>query len=186
MALFRRRAHLTQRALGEELCIAEETIASIEQGRRALLPNVAEQMDEFLNTGGALAVAVAELPEREKYPEWAEDFIRHEREAVALSWFENQVLPGLLQTEGYASATFRSFAPPLPGGEVERRVSARLERQAVLDREHLAYSETYLGSRFISDPDQVSDLAQRYGMPRMQALNSEETACLLVRMLGET
>lgn len=134
MALFRVNAGLTQAELGKRASVSEQTIASIEQGRRALLPHMADKLDELLSTGGALAVGVEKLPDREKFPVWAEEFMDHEREAIALCWYENCVLPGLLQTEAYARATFRSFVPPLSEEQIEERVAARLERQSVLHR----------------------------------------------------
>ncbi|MGW2586149.1 helix-turn-helix transcriptional regulator [Streptomyces virginiae] len=39
--------NLTQKQLGELVRLDEETIASIEQGRRTLMPNVAELMDQL-------------------------------------------------------------------------------------------------------------------------------------------
>ncbi|MEU8917182.1 Scr1 family TA system antitoxin-like transcriptional regulator [Streptomyces nigrescens] len=53
------------------------------------------------------------------------------------------------------------------------------------DHQHLAYTEAQRSSELISDPDEVSILAQKYGMLRMQALNAEETLGLLERLLGE-
>lgn len=134
VALFRRVARLTQRELAERLCLAEESVASIEQGRRPLKPDLAEQLDQVLETKGALAVAVQNLPEMDRYPVWAEEFMDREREAVALSSYENQVLPGLLQTEGYARATSCSRVPALSEEEIERQVAARIERQDLLHR----------------------------------------------------
>ncbi|WP_203673576.1 MULTISPECIES: helix-turn-helix transcriptional regulator [unclassified Streptomyces] len=134
VAMFRKVAGLTQRELAERLIVHEETIASIEQGRRALQPDLATDMDRALDTKGALAVAVEHLPERDKYPVWAAEFITYEREAITLSSYENQVVPGLLQTEDYARATFHSMVPPLTEDEIEGRVASRIERQAVLHR----------------------------------------------------
>ncbi len=54
---------MTQRALAEALHIDVETVASIEQGRRALMPNVAEKMDRALDLPGLLAVAANRMPE---------------------------------------------------------------------------------------------------------------------------
>ncbi len=254
VAHFRMQAQLTQRALAERMCVHEETIASIEQGRRALLPDFAEQLDRILDTRGVLTLLLKHLPERNKYPAWAQPFIDLEQEAVAISWYESAVVPGLLQTENYARATFRTTAPPLSEDEIERRVTARLERQAVLRRDNpvaasfvlseaivlarlggpevmreqirhlracadlpgvsiqilplaceshaglagpfvlletpghqqIAYSEAQVSSHLFTDPDEVSTLALKYGMLRMQALNAQETRSLLDRLAGET
>ncbi|MEC4016986.1 helix-turn-helix domain-containing protein [Streptomyces sp. H27-D2] len=253
LALFRKVAHLTQRELADRVRVHEETIASIEQGRRPLKPDLAEELDNALETKGALAVAVANLPELDRFPVWAAEFMDREAEAIALASYENQVLPGLLQTEGYARAVFRSRIPILSEGEIERQVTDRIERQGLLHRDgrptisfviaeavlmdrlggpavfeeqrqhlrtcadlpglslqvmpcgrwthaaldgpfvlletsehdHLAYAETQRGSQLISDPGEVSILAQRYAMLRTQALNPEDTKTLLDRALGE-
>lgn len=253
LALFRINAGLTQRSLGERTTASEETIASIEQGRRALMPHLATEFDQLLNTGGALAAGVAKLPPKEKYPIWAEEFIAYEQQALSLGWYENGVVPGLLQTEDYAGATFRSKIPHLSEEKVEQSVTDRLDRQQILhkqipvsasfviseavvlsnlggrqvmrgqlshlrqcaeltgvsiqvlplkrehhagldgpfvlletaDHQHLAYTEAQRSSELTSDANEVSILAQKYGMLRMQALNAEETVGLLDRLLGE-
>ncbi|MFJ2234540.1 Scr1 family TA system antitoxin-like transcriptional regulator [Streptomyces sp. NPDC087859] len=131
---FRRAAGLTQVALAERVGVDEETIASIEQGRRTLKEDLAALLDELLDTKGALAVALAHMPEVDLFPRWAEEYIDLEREALALSSFENQAVPGLLQTPAYARAVFLNEVPALTEGEIEQRVTARVERQEVLTR----------------------------------------------------
>jgi transcriptional regulator with XRE-family HTH domain len=133
-AQFRRSARLTQRELAERLCLHEETIASIEQGRRPLKQDLAEDLDRVLETKGALAVAVENMPEIDKFPVWAAEFIDYEREAIDLSSYENQVVPGLLQTEAYARAVISSRVPLLSEEEITHRVAARIERQDILHR----------------------------------------------------
>jgi transcriptional regulator with XRE-family HTH domain len=131
---FRKAARMTQPGLAERLCVHEDTIASIEQGRRPLKPDLAEQLDVLLDTKGALAVAVAKVPERERFPAFAQDFVDHEREALTLLWYENHVVPGLLQTEDYARAVFSCLYPPITAEDVDEWVSARLDRQQVFER----------------------------------------------------
>ncbi|MFD4667815.1 helix-turn-helix domain-containing protein [Streptomyces halstedii] len=134
VGLFRVAAGLTQAQLAERATVQMETIASIEQGRRTLLPDLARRLDELLATKGALETAVDNMPEVDLIPAWAERYMDLEREALALSWFENQVLPGLLQTESYARAVFRSKVPVLSVNEIEVQVAARVERQDILHR----------------------------------------------------
>ncbi|MGW7204807.1 helix-turn-helix domain-containing protein [Streptomyces sp. NPDC054837] len=129
---FRRAAGLTQVALAERVGVDEETIASIEQGRRTLKEDLAALLDDLLDTKGALAVALAHMPEVDLFPRWAEEYIDLEREALALSWYDNQVLPGLLQTPAYARAVFLNDVPALTEDEIAQRVTARMERQEIL------------------------------------------------------
>ncbi|MET9804873.1 helix-turn-helix transcriptional regulator [Streptomyces sp. NPDC006368] len=130
----RRAAGLTQPELAEQVCIHQETIASIEQGRRPLKYDLAEQLDQVLGGRGVLAAGVARVPERERYPAFAQDFIEHEQQALTLLWYEQKLVPGLLQTEGYAKAVFASLFPPISAEDAEERLSARLDRQKVFDR----------------------------------------------------
>ncbi|MEK8143783.1 helix-turn-helix transcriptional regulator [Streptomyces sp. M10(2022)] len=134
VGLFRVAADLTQAQLADRAAVQLETIASIEQGRRSLLPDLARRLDQLLHTKGALETAVDNLPEVDLIPVWAEQYMDLEREALSLSWFENQVLPGLLQTESYARAVFRSKVPVLSLEEINVQVSARLARQDILHR----------------------------------------------------
>ncbi|MFJ3532461.1 MULTISPECIES: helix-turn-helix domain-containing protein [unclassified Streptomyces] len=134
VAQFRRTAGLTQRQLADRSNTQPETIASIEQGRRALLPPLACVLDDILETKGALGTALEYMPEVDLIPAWAEEYMDLERMALALSWFENQVLPGLLQTENYARAVFRTDVPALSEDEINQRVAARLERREILYR----------------------------------------------------
>ncbi|MFF1924095.1 Scr1 family TA system antitoxin-like transcriptional regulator [Streptomyces sp. NPDC058221] len=134
VARFRIAAELTQRQLAEQTCTQPETIASIEQGRRALLLPLARRMDILLDTKKALETAVENMPEVDLIPAWAEEYLDLEREALSLSWFENQVLPGLPQTESYARAVFRSKVPVISEEDINTQVSSRLERKAILTR----------------------------------------------------
>lgn len=132
LAVFRTAAGYTQNSLAEVFRLDEQTIASIEQGRRRLMPDLADRLDEFLDTKGALTVALRNLPEVDLVPLWAEEFLEREREAIAISSYQNQVLPGLLQTDTYAEAVFRSRVPVYDEDEIARLVAARVERQAML------------------------------------------------------
>lgn len=134
LARFREAAGLTQRELATEFNLAEETVASIEQGRRPLKPDLAQRFDDRLDTKGALSVAVEHMPEVDLIPAWAEEFLDLEQEAVALSSYENQVVPGLLQTPSYAKSVFGNEVPALSGEDIGQRVATRIERQEILRR----------------------------------------------------
>ncbi|HTF09100.1 MAG TPA: DUF5753 domain-containing protein [Asanoa sp.] len=60
---------------------------------------------------------------------------RYERSTSVIRQFENMVVPGLLQTEEYASAILRQFAAPTDSTRtIQRRVAARMARQTLLER----------------------------------------------------
>ncbi|AZM59273.1 MULTISPECIES: helix-turn-helix domain-containing protein [unclassified Streptomyces] len=134
LALYRQAAGHTQRSLGERFVISEQQIASIEQGRRPLKPDLAEQLDELLGTKGALSVALSRMPEVDLVPLWAEEYLDREREAIAISVYDSLAVPGQLQTERYARAVFRSRVPVYDQDEIERLVATRMQRQEILHR----------------------------------------------------
>lgn len=75
VSVFRVAASLTQAQLADAVGIQMETVASIEQGRRAFLPDLARRMDELLDTKGALSTAVENMPEVDLVPAWAEQYV---------------------------------------------------------------------------------------------------------------
>jgi transcriptional regulator with XRE-family HTH domain len=130
----RKAAGYTQRSLAEAVLADEETIASIEQGRRPLLIDLARTLDELLDTKGMLAAGVENLPEIDQFPLYAEQYMVHEREAIALSWYDALVVPGLLQTEAYARAVLRERVPAYDEDEIATKTTARMDRQEILQR----------------------------------------------------
>lgn len=70
-------------------------------------------------------------------PEYAA-LIALEADAESIRWYSPMLIPGLLQTEGYAREVVRSGLLIAPPGEVERRVQVKMTRQRVLTREPAA------------------------------------------------
>ncbi|MER6352302.1 helix-turn-helix transcriptional regulator [Streptomyces sp. NPDC001634] len=134
VAHYRKKARLTQEQFAELASIHVDTVGSIEQGRLALQPDRAEQFDELLGTGGALAVLVTKLPVRERIVQFAQGLVDHEQEAVCILAYETQMVPGLLQTREYCLAAFDSRYPSLGSETAEQWVNARMERQLIWQR----------------------------------------------------
>lgn len=156
VATFRRAAGFTQAGLAVRCRVGEDTIASIEQGRRPLQMDFAIMLDELLDTKGVLQVAVAQIPKKERFPAFVQDFVEYEQDAVTLLCYENQLVPGLLQTEEYARFIFSCHYPPIERDEQEDSVAARLDRQKLLERKprpmlHFILEESMLRSE-IGDP----------------------------------
>ena len=128
-------AGLTQRQLAERALVDEETIASVEQGRRRLMPSLAKTLDRILDTKGTLEAGVDNLPEIDQFPLYAEDML-HEREAISLSWYDNAVIPGLLQTTEYARAVLSERIPAYDEDEIAAKLAGRIERQEILQRKN--------------------------------------------------
>jgi predicted XRE-type DNA-binding protein len=76
-----------------------------------------------------------ERPNWLQLPKQLRTLINHENQAIRISQFEFNLIPGLLQTEGYARALITE-ASSLPHDEIDKRVTARLRRQKLLSSEH--------------------------------------------------
>ena len=60
-------------------------------------------------------------------------YVGLEAEAATIRAYEQQVVPGLLQTAEYARAMLRAARPDIGADEVERGVHVRMRRQSLLE-----------------------------------------------------
>ncbi|MFI5616517.1 Scr1 family TA system antitoxin-like transcriptional regulator [Streptomyces sp. NPDC051567] len=134
VAVCRVAKHLTQKQLGDLIGLHSETVASIEQGRRVLMPDVAELMDRALGLPGVLTVAATQMPQVDVTPPWVEEYLDLEFRALALSWYDTLVVPGLLQTDDYARAVFGCRIPAMGEVEIDLQITNRMQRQQILTR----------------------------------------------------
>lgn len=133
----RKRAELSQQALGAAIGYSLEQVASVEQGRRPAKAAFTTAVERVLGAGGVLE-ALQEEVERAKLPRFFRDVAALEGEAVSRFSYDPLLVPGLLQTEAYAEALLNAHFPPLDEDVVEQRVSARLARQSLLTRKNPA------------------------------------------------
>ncbi|MET8982702.1 Scr1 family TA system antitoxin-like transcriptional regulator [Streptomyces sp. NPDC004539] len=127
---------LTQVQLAEIINIDDETMASIEQGRRTLYPDIGRKIDRALGTKGVFEEGAENLPEIDQYPLYAEEYVGQERTAKTLSWYDNAVVPGLLQTAAYAEAVLRERVPTYSEEEIQTKLEGRVERMEILQRKN--------------------------------------------------
>jgi hypothetical protein len=91
-----------------------------------------ERAEQTLDAFGALRGAARHLSRQPGLASWFRQWARFEAEAVSLYTYECRVVPGLLQTEGYARAVSFSV-PPLPAEkEMNDRIMARMARHELL------------------------------------------------------
>ena len=125
---FREAALLTQEGLARQIPCDRSHVARVEAGTRVPQDTFAKTCDELLGTGGVLARLWGRIdwyPQVE-HPDWFRRRAEMDAQAVTLYEYQDMVMPGLLQTAGYARALLSQRA----GGELlEERVRARLSRQ---------------------------------------------------------
>jgi transcriptional regulator with XRE-family HTH domain len=147
----RRRAGLSQQALGDAIGYSMEQVASVEQGRRPAKAAFTSAADRVLEAGGVLEVLQDEV-DRAKLPRFFRNFALIESQVVSRFSYDPLLVPGLLQTEGYARAVFAGHCPPLSEETVDQHTEARLSRQKLLTREPMAELSFIVSEEALRDP----------------------------------
>jgi transcriptional regulator with XRE-family HTH domain len=130
----RARAALSRDELAERINYSPSLVGMVESMRRVPSLDFAQRCDDALATTGTFARLHAHL-RTAPFPSWFRPFAQHEAEATALRTFELVLVPGLLQTGEYARALLCTKVGATED-EVDQLVTARLERQAILDRDN--------------------------------------------------
>jgi transcriptional regulator with XRE-family HTH domain len=141
----RQQQRLTVRAAAERLEWSEAKIWRIETGQVSLRSLDVEAMCRIYGATAELTEALMGLAKETKargwwhsygdvIPEGFDVYIGLEESASSLSWYESELVPGLLQTEAYAHTLIKADNPGVDEREIDRRVHVRIARQALLTR----------------------------------------------------
>jgi transcriptional regulator with XRE-family HTH domain len=136
---------LTVRKAAEQLEWSEAKLWRIETGQVSLRSLDVEAMCRIYGATPELTEALMGLAKETKargwwhaygdvIPERFDVYIGLEEAASSLSWYESELIPGLLQTEAYAHTLIEADNPGVDAEEIKRRVRLRLERQALVTR----------------------------------------------------
>ncbi|MPY61750.1 helix-turn-helix domain-containing protein [Streptomyces spongiae] len=122
------------RQLGERLGWDWSLFGKMEKGETLGGPEVVQALDQYFGTPGML-LALWELArgDHTQFREQYRLYMALEAEATSLWHFAVSVLPGLLQTPGYARELLA--AGGLRGEELEQQVEARMGRRELLEGE---------------------------------------------------
>ena len=129
----RARAGMSRDELAARINYSPSLVGMVENMRRVPRLDFAQRCDEALATTGTFA-RLHEHLRTAPFPSWFRPFVQHEAEAAALRWYELSLVPGLLQTAGYARAVLCTRVGATED-EIDQAVAARMERQAILDRD---------------------------------------------------
>lgn len=146
--LMRRReaSGLSREEAARRLEWSTSTIFRIETGRSRPQPGNVRVLLDLYGVTGSERDGLIQLAREARQPGWWHSFrdvlpnpyevyIGLEGGAASIRNFEPVVVPGLLQTEDYARATFKGGPRELERDEIERRVEVRLARQQILTRD---------------------------------------------------
>ncbi len=169
----RTRAGLSRDELAARINYSGSLVNLVENTTRVPTLTFAQRLDEALQTPGTFG-RMQEHLRATPFPAWFHDWLDAEREAVSLRTWEPMLVPGLLQTADYARAILAA-GPEAVADEVEQMVSARMDRQSILNRDvppllWVVLDEAVLhrcvGSATIMH-DQLLHLAGMTGRPRV-------------------
>ncbi len=125
----------TQVEAADKLGYSASLVSGIETMDKTPTADFAARCDTIFSTPGTF-VTMRELVAREVWPSYFAPVIELETSAIRIHEWEMRVVPGLLQTEEYARAVISAGKPRDSSAAIDRAVSARLERQAILTREN--------------------------------------------------
>ena len=160
----RNQAKLTTKLAAQALEWSEPKLWRIETGQTALRSLDVEAMCRVYGASAEVTQGLMVLARETRavgwwhirddvIPDWLDLYLGLEEAASRLQWYDSELVPGLLQTAGYARTVITADQPDLGGEEVTRRVQARLARQALLIRVTAPLSaEVLLGEAVLRRP----------------------------------
>jgi transcriptional regulator with XRE-family HTH domain len=142
----REAAEVSRAEAGFAIRSSESKISRLELGRVSFKPrDVTDLLTMYGVTDPEKREAFLEMVKRSNEPgwwhryidlvaDWFQDYLGLEESASRIQTWEQQFVPGLLQTEDYAKAIISHGWSPMATQSVQRQVGMRMRRQALLGR----------------------------------------------------
>jgi transcriptional regulator with XRE-family HTH domain len=180
----RTEARITQEDVRAATGISAPTLSRIENAKTPIPPETVERLLDLYKAPDALRAQLVGLASdaalhglRQSAGDiWPSGFVKLEGDASKVFTFELAFVPGLLQIPEYYRALIQGCAPEPPDpAEVERKVSGRIGRQALMTREnppllHVVISELVI-RQMVGGPvvmrNQLKSLAEVSGRPNV-------------------
>jgi transcriptional regulator with XRE-family HTH domain len=147
-------AGLTLEQLSEGSFRGVPFLSQIERGERRMPLDLARHVDVKLGTDGFFERRCedARRARQSGHAEYFADVAEMERHAEAIEEWAPSLIPGLLQTEAYATKVVQTSLPWLPSETVERQVCARMERAKLWEGEERPAFWVVLHESLIRNP----------------------------------
>lgn len=139
----REAAGVTIETVADQLECSASKISRIETGHTMASVRDVRDMLEIYGVSGAERDELIQITREARQKGWWHPFstvltgayVGLEAAAGSIRAYEQQVVPGLLQTEEYARAMIRGARPDIRSEEVEKRVRVRKNRQSLLSQD---------------------------------------------------
>jgi transcriptional regulator with XRE-family HTH domain len=180
----RERAHRTVTDVAHELGWSESKLSRVETAHSGIRAADLQRLCELYGAEEGERKRLSALADQARQRGWweaygdalpnaYETFIGFEAEATAIFNYEAQVVPGLLQTDEYASVVTIADAVVPDRGVIERRVAVRMARQAVLTRDPPPRLWAILDEAVIRRPIGGEDVMRRQLLRLLEASERE-------------
>ncbi|MEU9760226.1 helix-turn-helix transcriptional regulator [Streptomyces sp. NPDC047985] len=129
---------MTAEEVAERLLVSQSKISRLENGRRSISQrDVRDLCGVYEVEDHRIVDSLMQMAKDSRQQGWWHAFgdipysvyIGLETDAESLRVYEPQVVPGLLQTRGYAEALINGALPEAPPSDIEKRVTVRARRQ---------------------------------------------------------
>jgi transcriptional regulator with XRE-family HTH domain len=136
----REAAGVTIDVVAERLGCSTSKVSRIETGHTSASPSDVQNILDIYGVGPAVTAELVQIAREARQKGWWHPYstvltgayVGLETAARSIWAYEQQLVPGLLQSEEYAIALIRDARLELADQEIEQRVRVRMERQALL------------------------------------------------------
>jgi hypothetical protein len=136
-------AGVTIDAMAERLGCSASKISRIETGHTSATPRDVQDMLDICGVDSAEASELVQIAREARQKGWWHPYstvltgayVGLEAAARSVRAYEQQVVPGLLQTESYAAAVIHAGRPDITSEEMSRRIHVRKSRQSLLTQD---------------------------------------------------
>ncbi|MFF3482105.1 Scr1 family TA system antitoxin-like transcriptional regulator [Streptomyces sp. NPDC002701] len=128
----REEAGLTQAELGYRVFVSGGYIGQFEQAIRKPQLDVADRIDDALQTDGFFERTWRKLIDDRRYADYFAEVVELERTATKICEFAPTLVPGLLQSATYTRVVTLAGNPFATDAHIEEKVAARIERAQIL------------------------------------------------------
>lgn len=114
--------------------MSSSTISRIEAAESGIYLDNLEKLLDLYQVSGPRRVQIFDIARHAEQRGWLQTWTDLEADAIAVLNYEPLLIPGLLQTPEYARAIIRSTTSNLSDAEIDKLVTSRMARQALLSR----------------------------------------------------
>lgn len=135
----REQREMSQRALCKEVGeIPHSYLGRVERGEQLPSEDLTKKLDTFFTADGVL-IELWEMSHNTIIADYSRKFVSREPHAERIEVFNSSVIPGLLQTPDYAYELFRTGLPGSREEELAERVTVRMHRQQIFERDEAPF-----------------------------------------------